>query len=132
MTLEADYITAVEAENELLRERVAQLEAMLGLRFDAPVEFDLTPKESKIFGMLMKRELATKETLMQVLYADQVEEPEMKIVDVFVHKIRKKLERFGIPIETKWGLGWYMTADAKATARDVLSRMTTTSEGANA
>jgi two-component system cell cycle response regulator CtrA len=48
---------------------------------------------------------------MSQLYSSEVdEEPEQKIIDVFVHKIRKKLEAATGEqcIETVWGRGYSM------------------------
>ena len=45
------------------------------------------------------------------------DEPEMKIVDVFVCHIRRKLKPFGIEIGTRWGVGYFMTPANKAEAR---------------
>jgi len=60
---------------------------------------------------LRKNSTVTKETLMSQLYSSDVdEEPEQKIIDVFVHKIRKKLEAATGEqcIETVWGRGYSM------------------------
>ena len=46
----SNYVAAVEAENDMLRERVRQLEDMLGITQEVPLLFGLTGKE----GMLLK------------------------------------------------------------------------------
>lgn len=38
------------------------------------------------------------------------DEPELKIIDVFVSRLRKKLSGTGIEIFTQWGVGYRMTA----------------------
>lgn len=44
---------------------------------------------------------------MMAMYSDRVDvEPEIKIVDVFVCKLRKKLKPFGVSIVTVWGHGY--------------------------
>jgi hypothetical protein len=63
-------LEAVMAENAMLRERCALLEAALGADMPPPVELALTPQEGRLFGLLMKRELMTKEAAMAVLYRD--------------------------------------------------------------
>jgi two-component system cell cycle response regulator CtrA len=111
-----DYVAALETENDVLRERVSVLEEIIGLKMRVPLVFPFTAQEAKLFGFLMKRDLVTKENAMFVLYGTRAggEEVEIKIIDVFVCRIRAKLKPFGIPIQTKWGQGYYLNADAKA------------------
>jgi two-component system, cell cycle response regulator CtrA len=73
----------------------------------------LTVREFAIVEVLAlrKNSTVTKEMLMSQLYSSEVdEEPEQKIIDVFVHKIRKKLEAATGEqcIETVWGRGYTM------------------------
>ncbi|MDR6953812.1 two-component system cell cycle response regulator CtrA [Ancylobacter sp. 3268] len=105
---------ALEAENDRLRQRIDQLEAVLGVTFPAPVEWRLTRSEACVCGVLLKRELATKAAVMAALYrADGRDEPDTKIADVFICKIRKKLTPFGIVITTRHGLGWELRGRAE-------------------
>lgn len=121
MSLRDEYIDTLEAENDTLRERVRHLERLLGVGFEALPQFALTAKEAAIFGVLMERELVTKDHVMAALYRDLGrEEPEIKIADVFVCKLRAKLKRWSINIETSWGIGWYMTSETKAMVRDII------------
>jgi DNA-binding response OmpR family regulator len=74
----------------------------------------LTNKEYAIFELLIMRKgsVLTKEMFLNHLYAG-LHEPEIKIVDVFVCKLRKKLSDAGASvdyIETVWGRG-YMLKD---------------------
>jgi two-component system cell cycle response regulator CtrA len=105
---ESARIKALEAENERLSQRVEQLEASMGVvGFTPPVEWRLTGSETRVMGVLLKREVATKDAIMAALYcADARDEAEVKIVDVFICKIRKKLKPFGIQIATRWGQGY--------------------------
>jgi two-component system, cell cycle response regulator CtrA len=106
----------LRGEIETLQERIIQLEEVIGLRFDSPLMLGLTPSEAKLFGALLKREFLTREALLICLYGSvpSDDEVEIKIVDVFICKLRKKLRPFGIAIETMWGRGFYMTPAAKA------------------
>lgn len=70
----------------------------------------LTMKEAEIFAALTERPetICTKEMLMDRLYGGR-DEPDMKIVDVFVCKLRRKLSRaLGETdvIQTVWGRGY--------------------------
>lgn len=115
-------VEALEVENERLRARIEQLEGAMGLGFLTPVEWRLTASESRVFGVLMARDLATKDAIMAALYRDGGrDEAEIKIVDVFICKIRKKLRAFGIEIITRWGEGYALAPETKAIVRDMLA-----------
>lgn len=92
------------------------------MHFDAPAFMGLTGKEAKLFGMLMKRDAVTKAGAMDALYglspdADAAEE---KIIDVFICKLRAKLDPLGINIETNRGQGYFMTEAAKLAATELM------------
>jgi two-component system cell cycle response regulator CtrA len=60
---------------------------------------------------LRKGFTCSKETFLNHMYAGADEEPEMKIIDVFVCKLRKKLcaATGGVDyIETVWGRGYVL------------------------
>lgn len=72
--------------------------------------------------MLHKGVLLTKERFLSGLYADSEETPDLKIVDVFVCKLRRKLAACGAAemIRTVWGRGHVLfdpAAEAVAAAR---------------
>lgn len=114
MTLRDELVLALETENEELRERVRQLEEMLGMTFDAPLQLGLTGTETMVLGLLSKVEMATKEAMLSHLYSDRPNDvPELKIVDVFICKMRRKLQPFGITIDTVWGRGYALPKSAK-------------------
>ena len=115
-------IDGLQAEVDRLQGRVDQLEAAMGMTLVAPLEWRLTPAEQRVFGVLMARDMATKDAIMAGVYRDAGrDEPELKIVDVYVCKIRAKLKRFQIPIETVWGQGFRLTAETKARVRERLA-----------
>lgn len=78
------------------------------------IRVHLTAKEFEILQLLMlrKNSVLTKETILSHLYGG-LDEPEMKIIDVFICKIRNKLAKAGLPkvIATVWGRG-YSVRDA--------------------
>jgi two-component system cell cycle response regulator CtrA len=79
----------------------------------APIH--LTPSEYKVLELLSLRKntVLTKEMCLNHLY-NGLKEPEVKIIDVFICKLRKKLAEAagqGNQIETVWG-GGYMLRDA--------------------
>jgi two-component system cell cycle response regulator CtrA len=80
----------------------------------AGVPIHLTPSEYKVLELLSLRKntVLTKEMCLNHLY-NGLREPEVKIIDVFICKLRKKLAEAagaGNHIETVWG-GGYMLRD---------------------
>ena len=71
----------------------------------------LTGKEYAILELLVLRKgmVLTKETFLNHLYGG-MDEPEMKIIDVFICKLRKKLAQAGADhlIGTIWGRGYML------------------------
>ena len=69
----------------------------------------LTGKEFAILELLVLRRnmIMTKEAILAQLYGG-MDEPEVKIIDVFICKIRSKLAKAGMPnvISTVWGRGY--------------------------
>lgn len=78
--------------------------------------YGLTLIEAKLVLALKRARGRTlsKETLMGVIYGTQPEDewPQLKIIDVFVCKVRRKLTAIGanIHIETDWGQGYRLRA----------------------
>ncbi|GLQ09210.1 hypothetical protein GCM10007913_11420 [Devosia yakushimensis] len=95
-------------EIETLRERIRQLEELLlPSNIPVPVEWCLTGKEMRVFSHLASRDMGTKASIMAALYSDRIdEEPNPKIVDVFVCKLRAKLKPYNVHIRTIWGTGY--------------------------
>lgn len=86
-------LEALEEENERLRDELEYLRESLGCHFLAPLQFHLTGAETKIFGRLLKGGAVSKNAFMAILYRDMAQdEAEIKIVDVFMCKLRKKLK----------------------------------------
>ena len=80
----------------------------------------LTPSEYKVLELLSLRKntVLTKEMCLNHLY-NGLREPEVKIIDVFICKLRKKLSEAAgaaAQIETVWG-GGYMLRDNAKTAQ---------------
>ena len=111
-------IEVLETENDELRERVRQLEAMIApVEEVMPLEFlILTPAEQRLVAALYSNGRCSKEFLHYACCSDATgsHEQEIKIVDVFVCKARKKLKPYGIEITTLWGQGYLMPKDSKA------------------
>jgi len=81
----------------------------------------LTGKEYQMLELLALRKgtTLTKEMFLSHLYGG-MDEPEVKIIDVFICKLRKKLASASAGknyIETIWGCGYVMREQAEAAAR---------------
>lgn len=71
----------------------------------------LTVKEAQLLRAIMRRGgVATKEYLLQDLY-NGIDEPELKIIDVFICKLRGKLGAHKDAILTTWGRGYVRGED---------------------
>jgi two-component system cell cycle response regulator CtrA len=82
-----------------------------------------TAKEYAILELLSLRKgmTITKEMLLNHLYGG-MDEPEIKIIDVFICKIRKKLRAVeGCEIETVWGRGYVLRDETSAVASPSLA-----------
>lgn len=107
--MQHDLVLRQQQEIETLRERVRQLEdALIPPDVVVPLEWGLTASEARMFAFLTTRDIATKQQIHDALYGlrPDGDDPEMKIIDVFVCKARKKLSKFGVVIETHWGQGY--------------------------
>lgn len=80
-------------------------------------EVRLSGKEYQLLELLVMRRgtSVTKEMILNHLYGG-LDEPEAKIIDVFICKIRKKMKGMvGAGIETVWGRGYMMNEGPSAT-----------------
>lgn len=79
----------------------------------------LTGREFEILKLLMLRKntVMTKEGIFSSLYAGVTNEPEVKIIDVFICKLRKKLADAGAAnvIGTVWGRGYIFREQSQDT-----------------
>jgi two-component system, cell cycle response regulator CtrA len=114
-------IDTLEEELADLKERLRGVEK--DEDFALAILFRLTAKEFIILRHLMERESSTREYLFSSLYQMRTDDelPMIKIVDVFVCKLRKKLAKHGIKIETVWGKCFLITSTMKDNLRAVVS-----------
>jgi two-component system cell cycle response regulator CtrA len=107
-------IAAVTRRHKGLSQSLAEVGALsLSLesrevRFgDTPMH--LTPKEFSMLELLVVRrgQIVTKDMFLNHLYGG-MDEPELKIIDVFICKLRRRLSKVGADemIETIWGRGY--------------------------
>ena len=113
-------VESLENEVELLLERIEQLEGeVLGREWFCPIEFCLTPSQQRLLAALISRERCSKEFLHMASTKPGVEaESELKIIDVWICKMRPKLQAFGINIQTVWGFGYMLSPEDQARLRN--------------
>ncbi|RFC66477.1 winged helix family transcriptional regulator [Fulvimarina endophytica] len=83
---------------ELLQERIAQLESILGQSFVAPAHWGLSHKQEKLVGLLMARERVTAEAILSVVWHGE-EDAGAERVHTLVSKMRPKLKALGADVE---------------------------------
>jgi two-component system, cell cycle response regulator CtrA len=108
-------IASLEEANQVLRDRNAWLETELyGRRWACPPELGLTRSEMAIMSALVTNADCSVELLHRAM-ARPGREPETdpKIVQVFVCRMRPKLEAFGIRIETVIRVGYRLEKTAR-------------------
>jgi two-component system, cell cycle response regulator CtrA len=111
----AAEVEQLRRENFRLQTRVRDLEQALRAPFIAPRDWKLTPTEAKVFEVLMARQVATRRAIMVAVYTNVLrDEPDEKILDVWISKIRTKLRPFSIQIETHHGVGWSISPETRA------------------
>ena len=108
-------VDELECERDDARARIAQLEeALFRPDFRFPVEWKLTRQEVTLLGALLASgdAVLTRAAMMSALYAsDDWAVP--KIIDVLICKMRTKLKPYGIEVETVWGRGYRLPAQAR-------------------
>lgn len=92
--------------------------------------FKLTPLQAGFMVVLLKREEATKEMLHHVVEQQRTfrrnrpnnpKETDPKMVDVVICLMRKRLKPYDITISTAWGDGYYLSAENRKKANDLIN-----------
>lgn len=113
----------LRARNEELEELVIQLKGEMGLGQDLPEGLPhLTCYEADMLRILIARKVVTRNAAMMAIYSDRTEMPHEKIVDIWVHRLRRKLGPMGIRIATLWGRGWCLPDATRAILKSMEER----------
>ena len=101
--------------------RCEELERILGLRQEFPLALGLSKTMQRVLGVLLKRDFISGESLFTIVWGEKPEsdQPESKLVAVYISKLRAKLKPHGIEIKTRWGQGFYMEPESKKRLRDL-------------
>ena len=113
-------IAELEAENgRLMLENEMLRDALLGRESVAiPAEWKLTPMERKMFLLLAgPAQVVTRVSMLNFLYAESEWPDTIRVIDVLMCYLRKKVKKFGVKIETVFGRGWSLDAKTKKAIR---------------
>lgn len=80
----------------------------------------LTGHEFEMFQILLDRvgRVISKESFLTLIYQLDDDEPDMKIIDVFICKMRKKLKGMGFEVRTWWGRGYSLEVPQQETREE--------------
>lgn len=103
------------AEIDQLKEQVRQLRAELDGEWRAPFELCLTAAEARMLAYMVRHpRIVTDEQLITASRTPfNKDDPEPKLSQVFICKIRRKLEPFGLKIRTHWGEGYRLDPESR-------------------
>jgi DNA-binding response OmpR family regulator len=119
---DSETIADLKGTVQELQDRVSELQELIfGEQERIQAAFGLTTIEATIVALLLNRPVGTKPVLYGALYSGALDElPDTTVLKVHICKIRKKLDAFGIEIETLWGDGWKLTPAMKDRLRSLL------------
>jgi len=93
-------------------EHLASLHVM-GATLPEELRGYFSPTEAQIFTLLLGRmnETVSKEYIHDTMYVNRADSPEIKIIDVYICKLRDKFRKYNLPyaISTDWGRGYYLS-----------------------
>lgn len=112
--------------HDTLLNRIEELETELGLKIEIPPEFCIPRNMGRLLAMLLKREVVTREGAVLAIYSGMPntwdKDPDPKIIDVFICKLRVRLRKYGIKVSCKWGLGYFMDGENKRKLRELIAK----------
>jgi len=104
-----------------LRAEINELRRRLGLDHSAKLHLQyalrLTRVEAQVLCYFLAHKFASRAAMHAAIYDDGPDAPEIKILDVYACKLRKKLAAADAPensIETIWGTGWRISDAGRA------------------
>lgn len=104
------------AQIEELEAKVREYEKVLGVKDDyLLLTFKLSPSLHSIFGLLLSQKLVTKDMIEHRLTIAS----EAKVA---VHRLRLELKDWGIKIESKRNLGYWLSPETKEKVRQYVSQ----------
>lgn len=120
-----EKIFALQEEVESWKCVVADMRDALLTEVSVSIVQNLTEKESLILGILMRKRSATKAQLWQILYGclPDVDQPDPKVILVFISHMRTKLRPYGVEIRSSRALGYWIDQDSIANLKGEKGRV---------
>jgi hypothetical protein len=112
------------SELQRLRDRVEELEELLGLTPPVRYNLNITDLGMRLLGLLLKRPLVVREFAFRALYGGKAESDQpknLRIIDVIVHRLNMALRSYGVKIQTEYLRGYYLSEGDKATILGLLN-----------
>ena len=109
-------------ENDYLRAQLRELREALGTGLRWPAEWKLSPRENALLGVLVSREIVSRDAVMYALYGDDPDPPSEQVLSVLVYRLRRKLASRGFSIVTRRGHGLAVPAEQRARLRQAAVR----------
>ena len=109
-----------------LRDRIQELEELLGMRLPQPrlgVLSTVRKTGWKILGLLLKRGLITREYTYSALYGakPESEQPvDPRVIDQHICRINKTLKLHGVRVRTEYGVGYYIDEQSREALKSML------------
>jgi DNA-binding response OmpR family regulator len=112
-------------ELDRLRDRIADLEDMLGMTECIPIRhaLGLTNLEAKLLGLLYRRQFWSSDCLCRALFGDRDGE-QLTEVRVFVSKLRTKMRPHNISIKNHWGDGYSIDSENRERVKLLMNAST--------
>lgn len=114
----------MDTEIERLKDRIEELERLLGMRLRAPRIPGLNESQWQLLGLLLRGGVIEREYAFIALYGDrhEAEQPtNLRMVDVNVSRINRVLmKRYGIRISTEPRTGYYIDERSRQILNDLV------------
>lgn len=95
----------------------------VALRLGCASVFHMSPTQSAVFTAFLKRPTLTKEQVHHAIEAARdpaKKETDIKMVDVIVYHVRKRLKTLGMELKTLWGSGYAISEEDRGKALAML------------
>ncbi|HWA22306.1 MAG TPA: winged helix-turn-helix domain-containing protein [Caulobacterales bacterium] len=105
-----------------LEEELAYLKRELRPPTPFPAAWRLPPSEEVILAQLLRHDIVSRARLMAALYGGRDDEPDSKIIDVYITRLRAILSaQLGVGLYCLMKRGWYIGAADKAIIREAMA-----------
>ena len=103
--------------------RIEELELALGFKETIPLCFNLNYREARMLGLLLKKQIATKEAFTLACAESyrhgEGTEGSMK---VYLCHLRAKLRPFRVYITTRYKTGWFLDSEDRKRIQELLEK----------